>query len=254
MNRLLVTIAAAAVLYGCARTAVNTPVADQPYYDSLPTEVAAAPTTIVREVHYQAPEVYVDTVYLEYEPPAETVYVEEPVYIEETVEYETYVFVPDPPPHYPHPRMSPPGHGRHRSRGGPDPRRGDEPRERGRQPSGPRDRAEEPRDGGRSGGGGRPGGGGGRPPQNPGQPADPHPTVVGPTDGPKRSEPPRPAEPTPTPTAPVPSRPQTRLVRSESPATPAVQSPESADAVFTIPVRDVKPVPVERSAAAEQGS
>ncbi|MFO7649806.1 MAG: hypothetical protein R6X13_00495 [bacterium] len=239
MSRRFVSVAAAALLVGCARPAVQDLLTDQQYEDSAPVEVAAAPTTIVREVHYQAPEVYVDTVYLEYEAPAETVYVEEPV----EYEYETYVYISEPPPHhFPHPRMSPPGHGGHGSRGGHVPRGGSDPRERQE----PRGRGQRPPDGGE-----RPRGGG--QPRQPDPPERPRP-VVGPTDGPKRTEPPRSVEPAPTPAVPAPSRPQTRPVRSESPSTPAVQSPESDDAVFTIPVRDVKPIPVDRSGTAEAGS
>ena len=241
MTRLLIPVALAALLSGCVRTAVENPLTSQPLDDSLPLEVAAAPTTIVREIHYQAPEVYVDTVYLEYEPPAETVYVEEPVYIEEPVEYvyESYVFVDEPPypHHHPHPRMSPPEHGRHGSghgpRGGPDPRRGQEPRERGQRPPDP------------------PGGGG--QPRQPDPPETPRP-VVGPTDAPKRTPQPRPAAPTPKPTVQEPVQTPAEPAPLDEPAAPSIQSPAEDVGMLVSPARPARTKPADKGQKAEQGS
>lgn len=72
MNRFLIPLAAAAPVAGCARPAVTglEPYSAEPYYP--PTET----TVIVREVHYQEPVVYTDTVYLpDVTPPPQPVYV-----------------------------------------------------------------------------------------------------------------------------------------------------------------------------------
>ncbi len=108
MNRLLIPAAVAALVVGCARPAVTAlePYSPDPYY--APPET----TVIVREVHYQEPVVYVDTVYLEDEPaPVQPVYV-----TEEYNEYNEYnhtdVYVRQtvpPPPHYQKPGWSPRG-------------------------------------------------------------------------------------------------------------------------------------------------
>jgi len=74
MNRLIIPAAVAALVAGCARPAVTAlePYSAEPYY--APPET----TVIVREVHYQEPVVYVDTVYMEAEPaPVQPVYVTE---------------------------------------------------------------------------------------------------------------------------------------------------------------------------------
>jgi len=74
MNRLLIPAAAAALVIGCARPAVTAPepYSAEPYY--APPET----TVIVREVRYQEPVVYVDTVYVAEEPaPVQPVYVTE---------------------------------------------------------------------------------------------------------------------------------------------------------------------------------
>lgn len=73
MNRFLIPAAVAALVAGCARPAVTglEPYSAEPYYP--PTET----TVIVREVHYQEPVVYTDTVYLADEtPPPQPVYVQ----------------------------------------------------------------------------------------------------------------------------------------------------------------------------------
>jgi hypothetical protein len=130
MNRFLVSAALAALLAGCARPAITDMQTDQPFdVDSAPVEVAAAPTTIVREIYHEAPVVYVDTVYMDEEPlPPET------VFVDQGYETETYVYVSEP--------MEPPHRGRHHDGWSPrehEPRPSRPPREREPQVP-PRDR------------------------------------------------------------------------------------------------------------------
>jgi hypothetical protein len=109
MNRFLVPAVVAALVAGCARPGMF---GLQPrqlvVVDSVPAQVAGAPTVIVRDIYHEASVVNQNTVYLEQPALAETVYVEQ--------EYETYVYVSEPPPPRPHnPRWSPreqepPGH------------------------------------------------------------------------------------------------------------------------------------------------
>jgi hypothetical protein len=72
MNRFLIPAAVAALVVGCARPAVTgSEYSAEPYY--APPET----TVIVREVHYQEPVVYTDTVYMAAEPaPVQPVYVQ----------------------------------------------------------------------------------------------------------------------------------------------------------------------------------
>jgi hypothetical protein len=73
MNRILISAAVAALLVGCARPAVtgSESYSAEPYYPPPET------TVIVREVHYQEPVVYTDTVYMEADPePLQPVYVQ----------------------------------------------------------------------------------------------------------------------------------------------------------------------------------
>jgi hypothetical protein len=82
MNRLLIPAAVATLVIGCARPAVT---ASEPY--SADSYYAPPETTvIVREVHYQDPVVYVDSVYM-----AEEAAPLQPVYVtEEYNEYNEY--------------------------------------------------------------------------------------------------------------------------------------------------------------------
>lgn len=123
MNRSLIPAAIAALVVGCARPAVTAlePYSAEPYY--APPET----TVIVREVRYQEPVVYVDTVYVAEEPaPVQPVYVTEE-YNEYNEFNHTDVYV--------HQSVPPPPRGRER---------GWSPRDR-RQPPGDRDQR---RDGG----------------------------------------------------------------------------------------------------------
>jgi hypothetical protein len=105
MNRLLIPAAVAALVVGCARPAVtgSESYSAEPYY--APPET----TVIVREVHYQEPVVYVDTVYMAEEPaPVQPVYVTEEY--NEYNEYnhtDVYVRQSVPPPRYQKPGWSP---------------------------------------------------------------------------------------------------------------------------------------------------
>jgi len=125
MKRFLVPAAVATLVVGCARPAIFGLQPNQPVEaDSVPVEVASAPTVVVREIYRETPVVYVDTVYLEEEPvPAETVYVEEA--------YETYVYVPEPVPvfiHEPPHRRKPRWSREHEPRPSRPPRDGEKPR------------------------------------------------------------------------------------------------------------------------------
>ncbi|MCX6840975.1 MAG: hypothetical protein NTX53_01620 [candidate division WOR-3 bacterium] len=101
MNRFLVPLALAALVAGCAQPGMF---GLQPkqlvVVDSTPGEAAGAPTVIVRDIYHEASVVNQNTVYVEQPAPAETVYVEQ--------EYETYVYVSEPPSPRPrNPRWSP---------------------------------------------------------------------------------------------------------------------------------------------------
>jgi hypothetical protein len=133
MNRLLIPAAVAALVIGCARPAVT----GLEQYSAEPYYVPPETTVIVREVRYQEPVVYVDTVYMAADPePVQPVYV-----TEEYNEYNEYnhtdVYVrqtvPPPPVHHRKPGWSPRR---------PDP----PPRGRGRDEKPPKDR-NQPRDG-----------------------------------------------------------------------------------------------------------
>jgi hypothetical protein len=113
MNRFLIPAAVAALVVGCARPAVS---GLQPYSSDGPYPTPVETTVIVREVHYQEPVVYTDTVYLQDElPSAEPVYVENE-YNEYNEYNETYVYVSEPPHHRRHPGWSPREHEQRRSR------------------------------------------------------------------------------------------------------------------------------------------
>jgi len=113
MNRFIIPAAVAALVVGCARPAVT----GLAPYSAEPSYAPAETTVIVREVHYQEPVVYTDTVYL----PVETES-SEPVYVgDEYNEYneynETYVYVSEPPPpHHRRPGWSPREHEQRPSR------------------------------------------------------------------------------------------------------------------------------------------
>jgi len=113
MNRILIPAAMAAFVAGCARPAVT---GLQPYSSGEFYPAPVETTVIVREVHYQEPVVYTDTVYLQDElPPAEPVYVEN-VYNEYNEYNENYVYVSEPPHHPRHRGWSPREHDGRRSR------------------------------------------------------------------------------------------------------------------------------------------
>jgi hypothetical protein len=101
MNRFLVPAVVAALVAGCARPDMFGLQQKQlVVVDSAPVQAAAAPTVIVRDIYHETPVVQVDTVYMEEPVPAEQVYIEQ--------DYETYVYVSEPPPPRPHnPRWSP---------------------------------------------------------------------------------------------------------------------------------------------------
>jgi hypothetical protein len=127
MNRLLIPAAVAALVVGCARPAVTglEPYSAEPYY--APPET----TVIVREVHYQEPVVYVDTVYLEDEPaPVQPVYV-----TEEYNEYNEYNHTDV----YVRQSVPPPTHSR-KPGWSPRDRQQQPPRDRRRDDGSPRDR------------------------------------------------------------------------------------------------------------------
>ncbi len=120
MTRFLVPAVAAVLVAGCAMPDMLGLQRKQlVVVDSVPAQ-AAAPTVIVRDVYHETPVVHLDTVYME----------AEPVYVEQ--EYETYVYVSDPPPpHRDHPRWSPREHEPRQSR---PPRDKEEPRPPGGRP------------------------------------------------------------------------------------------------------------------------
>jgi hypothetical protein len=101
MNRFLVPAAVAALVAGCARPDMFGLQRKQlVVVDSAPAQGAGAPTVIVRDIYHETPVVQVDTVYMEEPVPAEPVYIVQ--------EYETYVYISEPPPPRPHnPRWSP---------------------------------------------------------------------------------------------------------------------------------------------------
>jgi len=132
MNRILIPAAVAALVAGCARPAVNglESYSTEPYY--APPET----TVVVREVRYQEPVVYVDTVYMAEEPaPVQPVYVEEE-YNQYNEYNETYVYV--------HEHEIRPSYPRHDERGS-QREREQQPRDRRGYGGSPRDR-NQPRD------------------------------------------------------------------------------------------------------------
>lgn len=132
MRRLLVPAALAVLAAGCARPGFFGPRSGETVAaDPAPAAAAGAPTVVVREIHYEPPVVYVDTVYCAVEPePAETV-----CYVEEYVSY-VYVDEPEPPAGRSHPRREmrpPPGRREQPERRGDEPSR--PPEERPRRPA-----------------------------------------------------------------------------------------------------------------------
>ena len=109
MNRFLVPAALAALLAGCAWPGFSGLQSKRlVVVDSVPAQ-AAAPTVVVRDIYHEASVVNENTVYVEQPAPAETVYVEE--------NYETYVYVSEPPPtHRDHPSWQPREHEPRQSR------------------------------------------------------------------------------------------------------------------------------------------
>lgn len=134
MNRLLISVAAAALLSGCTKADwFGLGQGRTSDTGSVQTQNTTAPVTVIREIHRETPVVYYDTVYLEEQAPVETVYIEE--------EYETYVYVAEPVLLAPHP------HFRHHRHGWRPREHLLEPRERrgGGGPGEPRKRPDEPK-------------------------------------------------------------------------------------------------------------
>jgi hypothetical protein len=220
MNRVLVPAAVAALLAGCARPSIPGPQTGQPFYDdSAVAAVAAETTVVVREVAQEVPVYYADTVYLEGDPqPADT------VYVEESYESETYVFVsgPEEPPHQGRRHEGwPPreGEGRRGGRPKPEPRPRIRPGDDGSLPPGQRAEPEPPT---------RPEPTSVRVPQKPPRKTG-APVVVQPVKSPDRPTPP--VQPTPA----------------------KYQAPAKDDTLVTIPARNVRPIPADRNRGAEDG-
>ena len=193
MNRFLVPAVMAVLLAGCAWPGFSGLQSKRlVVVDSVPAQ-AAAPTVIVRDIYHEASVVNQNTVYVEQPVPAEPVYIEG--------DYETYVYVSEPPPpdrHHP----------------GWSPREHEQPPEHR-----PRPRVPSPIEAKPFPPGGRP-----VPPGVYVPPLPPKKTVAPATDGRQKS----PDRPTP-PVQPVPPKQQAPKLGGSAPAAPAQpQSPKQA--------------------------
>ncbi|UCG42527.1 MAG: hypothetical protein JSU73_11760 [candidate division WOR-3 bacterium] len=201
MNRFLVPAGAAALLAGCTLQFPGLQSEEPLAVDSTPVTVLIETTYVVEEVPVEVPVYVEEPVYYEEEPvPPETVFVVE--------EYESYVFVSDPPPpsrpHRGYPRRSP----------GRDQSRGREPREPERRDPVPEKVKPRPRN------------------------EEPEPTPV--IEPPPSPEPPKPVvslvsdDEEKAPDKPAPS---------DQPVRPEEQAPAKDDGDDAAPAKNVKPVP-----------